>query len=280
MTTSTDHHVHLLAIVNATPDSFSDGGRWQSLDGLCRQTDRWYQQGIRWLDVGAESTRPGAQTITPEVEWQRLEPVLSALKATLPNDVTLSIDTRKAWVADKALAMGAHWINDVSGLTYDTDMLATVVNYGAGLIIMHSQGTPDSMQHNPTYTDVLNEVSHFLLTQRNKAIAAGVKADCIMVDPGFGFGKTVAHNVCLLNNLGILQQMMDNTPVVVGLSRKSFLTLEVDIPPQARDSLTQVGHTLAWQQGIRWFRVHDPINAQQTLALLTSVNKDISSKTT
>jgi dihydropteroate synthase len=263
-------HFHTLTVchvVNLTPDSFSDGGQWLAPQAALVNMQQAYAGGVRWFDLGAESTQPGALAVPADVQLERLMPVLALCNAQLPADVIISIDTRLADVAAATLAAGAHWINDVSGLTFDPAMAATVAQYKAGAIIMHSQGTPRVMQHNPTYSHVVTEVTHWLQQQRAVAIAAGIAPHKLLVDPGFGFGKTGAHNLQLFNALGTLQQQMGNTSVLVGVSRKSFLTLGQPIPPLQRDGLTQAATLLAWQQGIRWFRAHDGVSTLHTLAL-------------
>jgi dihydropteroate synthase len=256
----------LVDIINLTPDSFSDGGQFTSVTAVLAHVAQAQASGINWFDLGAESTRPGAHAITPDVEAQRLQPVLQALRASFP-DLTLSVDTRKASVAHMALSEGADWINDVSGLQFDPAMAATVARHQGGVVIMHSQGTPDVMQHNPTYTDVCANVDTFLRQQATVALNAGVSAQRIILDPGFGFGKTLDHNLHLFRDLPRLCQQTVQ-PIWVGTSRKSFLTLgATHMPPNQRDPQTVATLVLCLQAGVKYFRVHQAATLQPTLAL-------------
>ena len=260
----------VIAILNLTPDSFSDGGQWQQADALLAYAQQLWQAGVSWWDVGAESTRPGAKALPADEELARLMPPLLALRQAFPQ-ATLSVDTRKAAVAEAALQAGAHWVNDVSGLEYDPDMLPTVARHPhAGLMLMHSQGTPDVMQQNPTYTDVVADVTAFLQQQAQKAWQAGVTS--LVLDPGFGFGKTQAHNAALFRALPLMVKTLQPYPLLMGTSRKSFLTLgKADPPPDQRDGLTAVTTALGYQAGVQLFRVHHALAAQQQLNWLHTV---------
>lgn len=246
----------IMAILNMTPDSFSDGGRLRTLDAALRTAEHALVAGADILDVGGESTRPGAMPVEPDEEMQRVLPVIAAIRKEFPQAM-LSIDTRKAAVANAALEAGAGMVNDVSGLQYDDAMIETVARQQARLIIMHSQGTPDTMQRNPQYPrGIIEEITHFLGTQADLAIQAGVKREHILLDPGFGFGKTLSHNLTLLSRLDEISAL--GFPLLVGASRKSFLTLgNRDIPVHEREALTAVALSLAIQKGAAYVRVHD-----------------------
>jgi dihydropteroate synthase len=209
----------IMGILNVTPDSFSDGGRHfetqQAVDWGLRMAD----DGADILDVGGESTRPGAAEVSPEEEAARVVPVVEALHGK--TEAAISVDTMKAPVARQALDVGACIINDVSALSHDPDMPAAARDTGAGVVLMHMQGTPRTMQQNPRYDDVVAEVAGFLESRVAGLVAEGLDRDTMAVDPGIGFGKTVAHNVELLARLDALKAI--GVPVVVGLSRKSFL---------------------------------------------------------
>ncbi|MFN8614817.1 MAG: dihydropteroate synthase [Vampirovibrionales bacterium] len=261
----------LMGILNLTPDSFSDGGQWftpsdgMNLNAVVAHAQWLIKHGCTVLDVGGESTRPGAVTVSVEDELQRVLPAITALRQAFPH-VALSIDTRKAAVAQAALKAGASIINDVSGLTYDAEMVRVVAESKATLVLMHSQGTPQTMQHHPHYTCVVSEVREFLQRQSQWAISHGVKQNAIVWDVGFGFGKTTEHNCQLLANLHTFTG--HGYPVLLGTSRKSFLTLGNTTPPPAeRDTLTAATVWHGYAQGCSWFRVHNPQAIQPVLAL-------------
>ncbi len=253
----------LVGIINLTPDSFSDGGQHPTVATAVAHAQWLVNNGATILDIGAESTRPGAHTIPANEETQRLLPALTAICAALPT-TPISVDTRKASVARAALRAGATIINDVSGLTYDPAMASVIASANAGVVLMHSQGDPHTMQANPTYTNVVGEVLAFLKRQTQVALHAGIGKNAIHWDVGFGFGKTVEHNLQLLNNLSAFTQ--HGTPVWAGLSRKSFLTLNHPLPPTEREPLTAAAHLVALQHGVTHLRVHNPAIHQSVLA--------------
>jgi dihydropteroate synthase len=261
-----------MGILNLTPDSFSDGGQWLSptgetkLDAIVAHAQWLIDHGCTVLDVGGESTRPGAATIPLDEELSRVVPVIQALHQQFPT-VTISIDTRKASVAEAALHAGACIINDVSGLRYDPDMVHVAADSQATLILMHSQGTPETMQQHPTYIDVVAEVKTFLQHQTDWAIQHGVQQKNMVWDVGFGFGKTVAHNLQLLSHLGEFTAC--GFPVLLGTSRKSFLALGAGDSglPQDRDVLTAATVWQGAMAGCSWFRIHNPQVVHPVLAL-------------
>jgi dihydropteroate synthase len=246
----------IMAILNITPDSFSDGGKLSTVEAAVQQAAHAIAAGAHILDIGGESTRPGAATIDPAEEVARVRPVIEAIHDAFPS-ARISIDTRKALVAKAAIQAGASMINDVSGLQYDSAMAKVAADTGAQLIIMHSQGTPETMQQNPHYTNgVVTEVLRFFERQIAFALSAGVQREQLILDPGFGFGKTIAHNLTLLQQLSRLRTF--GLPLLVGTSRKSFLTLgNQDIPVNEREALTAASITLALQQGASYIRIHD-----------------------
>lgn len=243
----------LMGIVNATPDSFSGDGLGRDAAAAIAQGKRMVEEGAAILDIGGESTRPGAAPVSLEEELARVLPVVEGLAET---GALLSIDTYKAAVAREALARGAHLVNDISGLRFDHAMAATVAEFGAGVIIMHIQGTPRSMQEKPKYDDVIGEISDYLAEGLALAEAAGVGRDQIVVDPGFGFGKTVEHNLELMRRLGEFRHL--GCPVMIGPSRKRTLgELLGGAPPEARVEGTAAMVALAIAAGADLIRVHD-----------------------
>jgi dihydropteroate synthase len=244
-----------MAILNITPDSFSDGGHLHSIETVMATAGEAIDHGAKILDIGGESTRPGAKTIPAEIEQQRVIPIIQALHREFP-DITISIDTRKAAVAKEAIAAGATLINDVSGLTFDPEMTDLVVHSQCPVILMHSQGDPETMQTNPVYQDMVGEISTFFYRQVAGLIDAGYAPENIMLDPGFGFGKTLSHNMELMRRLPELVSI--GFPLVVGTSRKSFLTLgDSSIGVNEREALTSASLAVAIQAGARIVRIHD-----------------------
>jgi dihydropteroate synthase len=209
----------LMGVLNVTPDSFSDGGQFFATEAAVKHGIEMAQHGAEIIDVGGESTRPGSSPISAEEELDRVLPVIEQINRSVRPYI--SIDTSKAAVARAALASGATIINDITGGRGDPAMFSLAAEKGVGLIIMHMQGTPQTMQRNPTYNDVVAEVAEFFRQQFREAVRSGVDPMTIAFDPGIGFGKTVAHNLELLANLPRLR--IENRPLVVGVSRKSFL---------------------------------------------------------
>jgi dihydropteroate synthase len=209
----------VMGIVNVTPDSFSDGGRFAPADAAVAHGLELARQGADLLDVGGESTRPGSEPVPLDEELRRVVPVVRELAARA--GVPISVDTSKAEVARQALGAGAHVVNDVTALLGDPDMGAVVRDFGAGVVLMHMQGTPATMQIAPTYSDVVAEVTAFLEARLQAALDLGIAGERVVLDPGIGFGKTSAHNRELLARLGQLQRL--GRPVCLGVSRKGFL---------------------------------------------------------
>ena len=255
----------VMGIVNVTPDSFSDGGRFLDPDAAVAHGLELARNGADILDVGGESTRPGAAPVSDEEELRRVVPVVERLAAEA--GVPVSIDTSKASVAAAAIAAGATVVNDVAA-GGDEAMFDVVASVGAGLVVMHMQGEPRTMQHDPHYDDVVVEVGDFLLDRLGAARAAGVPTAALCADPGLGFGKTGAHNVELLARLGELVGRVD-VPVLVGPSRKSFIARLVGDDLVARDDGSLATVVWAVDQGARIVRVHDAAAAADALHLLT-----------
>jgi dihydropteroate synthase len=255
----------LMGIVNVTPDSFSDGGLYLDTEAAIAHGHELAEQGAEILDVGGESTRPGAEEITAEEEIGRVEPVVAGLAEI----ATVSIDTSKLSVAEAALDAGASIVNDVTALRHDPGIGALCAERDAGLVLMHMLGDPRTMQANPTYDDVVDDVKAFLAERLEAAIEVGVTEERIWVDPGIGFGKTLAHNLELLRRLGELGEL--GRPLVVGTSRKSFIG-EVD-GSGVEDRLggTIASSVLAAAEGADVLRVHDVAEAAQATKVATAV---------
>lgn len=246
----------VVGILNATPDSFSDGGSFADPEKASEQGLALLEEGADIVDIGGESTRPGAESVSPEEEAARVLPVITALRRK--TGAPLSIDTSKASVAEAALGAGADIINDVTALRGDPRMGPLAASSGAGLILMHMQGTPVTMQRDPSYPgdDVVGEVAKFLSDRRAVALGFGVDAASIILDPGIGFGKTAAHNLALLRNIPRLVSL--GAPVMIGHSRKSFLgAFSRDDQPSSRLPAGIAVTGYARSLGARLFRVHE-----------------------
>jgi dihydropteroate synthase len=243
----------VMGIVNVTPDSFYDGGRYVTTDQAVGHALDLVEQGADILDIGAESTRPGAQPVDEQEELARVLPVVAELarQVTIP----ISVDTTKSRVARRVLEAGASIINDVSALRRDPDMAPVIARYGAGVVLMHMSGPPPSMQDRPHYDDVVAEVSRFLDERMQAAVRAGIAKTNIVLDPGIGFGKLQVHNLQLLNHLTCLTML--NRPLLVGVSRKSFIGHLTDRSVGDREWGTAAAVALAVDRGARILRVHD-----------------------
>jgi dihydropteroate synthase len=243
----------LMGIVNVTPDSFFDGGRFSDPQRAVEHALRLVEEGADLLDIGAESTRPGALPVDAREERRRLLPVVAAVAKAVA--VPISVDTFKAEVARAAIDAGAVMVNDVTALRGDRAMVDVVAETGAGLALMHMQGTPETMQQAPHYGDVVGEVARFLTERARFAIDHGVAKDRIALDPGIGFGKTLEHNLDLLANLHVLVE--SGYPLLVGPSRKGFIGQLTGQSVEARGWGTAGAVALAVEQGAHILRVHD-----------------------
>lgn len=263
----------LMGILNVTPDSFSDGGQFLAPEAAVAQGRMMAGAGAEIIDVGGESTRPGAVEVAVAEETARTAPVIAALRAG-GIDTAISIDTRKAAVARAALAAGASFVNDVSAFTYDAAMAATVAGAQAPVCLMHAQGTPQTMQADPQYEDVLLDVYDFLAAKVAEAEAAGIPRDRIMVDPGIGFGKTLDHNLTLIRGLSLFHGL--GCPILLGVSRKKFIGTLGGEADAARRAPGSVAVALAGvAQGAQVLRVHDVWETRQAMTLWRSVTGEI-----
>jgi dihydropteroate synthase len=242
-----------MGIINVTPDSFSDGGRFFDPADAVAQGLRLVKEGAAILDVGGESTRPGSDPVSQDEELRRVLPVVAALAEQV--GVPISVDTTKAEVARQALAAGATIINDVSALRDDAAMVEVIAGTGAPLCLMHMQGMPKTMQENPHYDDVVDEVLSFLEQRMAFALARGVREEQLILDPGIGFGKTVEHNLTLLRHLDRLVGL--GRPVLLGASRKRFLGVILGAEPAQRTIGTVATTVAGLLAGVHIFRVHD-----------------------
>jgi len=242
-----------MGIVNVTPDSFYDGGRYLQTDDAVAHGLELAEQGADILDVGAESTRPGAEPVSEQDEIERVIPVIRALakQLTLP----LSVDTTKARVARLALDAGASIINDVSALRFDAEMASVIARSDAALVLMHMQGTPQTMQRAPQYGDVVEDLTHFFVERMRAAARAGIAESRIILDPGIGFGKLLVHNLEILAHLSGFA--MFNRPLLLGLSRKGFIGQLIGRPAGERAWGTAAAVALAVDRGAHILRVHD-----------------------
>lgn len=244
----------ILAVVNCTPDSFYGGSRQPTAEAAVRRYHDAIQEGADWVDVGGESTRPGAEAVSAELEWTRIAPVLEAARRA-GHPVPLSVDTTKAAVAERALDLGATLVNDVSALRFEPRLAELAARYGAALMVMHMRGTPRTMQLAPHYDDLMGELRRELATAIGTAVAHGLPREQVLLDPGIGFGKTAAHNLEILRRLGELASL--DRPLLVGCSRKSFIGAVLDLPPEERLEGTLAAHVLAAANGAQIVRVHD-----------------------
>ncbi len=242
-----------MGILNVTPDSFSDGGAYPGPDAAAARGEEMVVEGADIIDVGGESTRPGAPAVPEDAELDRVVPAVRALRKR--TDALISVDTTKAAVAREALAAGADIINDVSALRFDPRMAEVVAASGAPVVLMHMRGTPETMQSSPVYRDLFGEIAAFLAERLEAARAAGIAAEKIIVDPGIGFGKTAEDNLALIDGLGFLEAL--DRPVLVGASRKRFIGGTLGLPPGERLEGSLAAAVLSIARGAHILRAHD-----------------------
>jgi len=268
----------VMGIVNTTPDSFYEGSRLQQVDAAVAKALNMIAEGATVIDIGGQSTRPGSEQIGATEEAARVIPVIAALKQHLPQGVFISIDTYHSRVAAEAITAGAHWVNDVSAGMLDDAMLPTVAAAKAPYVCMHMQGTPATMQHEPSYDNVVTEVYDFFTKRVDECHRAGIND--VIIDVGFGFGKTIKHNFQLLQALHFFQQLA--CPILVGISRKSTIYKTLNCTPAEALNGTTVLNTVALQQGAHILRVHDVKPAVEAIQLITAMqdavrNNEVSS---
>lgn len=259
----------VVGVINVTPDSFSDGGRLTSPDQAADLAEQLVAEGADWLDVGGESTRPGAEPVPAAEQIRRVVPAIKAIRRRL-NDV-LSIDTSNAEVAQRAVDEGANILNDVSAGRNDPVMLALAARRGLAMVLMHMQGNPKTMQAAPSYRDVTEEVSAFLLERRDRAVEAGVEAKKIFLDPGIGFGKKLDHDLKLIRDTSVLARL--GHPILVGPSRKRFIC-EITGQKRPEERVFGTAAVVAWcvANGAAAVRVHDVAPISQVVRIIQAIS--------
>lgn len=272
-------HTRIMGILNITPDSFSDGGKFFALDAALAQAEKMIAAGADIIDIGGESTRPFSAPVSIEEETQRVVPVIEYLskKITIP----ISIDTTKSVIARRAVSAGASIINDISALRLDPDMAEVAAKNDVLLILMHMKGTPSDMQVSPTYDDLLGEIKSFLNQAILRAEKSGIPKNKIIIDPGIGFGKTVQHNLYLINNLNEFQDL--NVPVLIGPSRKAFIrkifVQAGKTEPKPDHPLVETGTQASVAAGIMGgahiVRVHNVANTCATVKIIDAIRKSV-----
>ena len=265
----------IMGVVNVTPDSFSDGGKFFTIDDAVTQGHKLFEDGADILDIGGESTRPFSDAVSEEEEIQRVVPVIEKLSKQI--SIPISIDTTKAKVADCALKAGASMINDISSLRFDPDLANVAADYGVPVILMHMLGNPKTMQVEPKYDDLIAEVKTFLENRIEQAERKGISRSKIIIDPGIGFGKTFDHNLLLIKNLHEFKAL--NVPILIGTSRKAFIrnllkaeTME-DVHPRSEivETGTQASVAAAVLNGAHIVRVHDVVNTRITVKIIDAI---------
>ena len=263
----------VMAILNVTPDSFSDGGEYLHVDNALRQAEKMIDEGADIIDIGGESTRPGSKSVAPDEEIGRVVSVIAAIAKRF--DIPISVDTTKSEVAEKAVEAGAEIVNDISGLRFDERIAEVAASSSAGMVLMHSRGTFETLHAQPPVEDILAEVATDFQRAIDVANSLGVKYEQIALDVGIGFGKTHEQNLELLAKLGKLVSEFENYPMLVGASRKSFIgKILGDVPPSERLGGSLAAAVVAVRNGAKIVRVHDvkeTVTAMKTAAMLNSV---------
>ena len=252
-----------MGVLNVTPDSFYDGGRYFAAEKALERGLELINEGADIVDVGGESTRPGAQSISEDEELRRVIPVIKLLT---DEGIPVSIDTCKSTIAKAAVQAGAVLINDISGLGFDPRIAEIAAHFDIPIVIMHMRGKPANMQHNPQYKDLMGEITEYLHQRTETALKAGVNREKILIDPGIGFGKTVQHNLEIIRRLSELNVL--GYPIMIGLSRKSFIGKLLDLPVERRLFGTCGACAAAVMNGAAFLRVHDPIAVNQTITIV------------
>ncbi len=258
---------YVMGILNVTPDSFSDGGKYLNTIDAVKHGIEMIDQGADIIDIGGESTRPGSENISADEESERVLPVINGILESRPNSV-ISVDTSKKVVAEKALTRGAKIINDISAMNLEPEMGEVIKKHNAALVIMHMKGTPKDMQNNPYYDDPVREIYDFLFERLQKITKLGIKD--IFIDPGIGFGKRIEDNFELIRRLEDFKSL--GYPILIGISRKSFLGKTLDLQVNERDNATSMVEALAIKNGARIIRTHNVANGKHVVKLLEHLN--------
>ena len=250
----------IMGVLNITPDSFSDGGKYNKINKAKKQLKYLFKSGASIVDIGGESTRPGSKAVSVETEWNRLEKILKKIDKRK----IISLDTRKSEIMEKGINLGVRLINDVSGLNYDKDSIHILKKYNVPFVLQHSLGNPDSMQNNPKYKNVLLDIYDFFEEKIKSLRRAGINHNNIILDPGIGFGKNLKHNITLIKNISIYHSL--GLPILLGLSRKRFIKeLSGDNDSSLRTGGTISSSIFAMMQGIQLLRVHDVNEVNQSI---------------
>jgi dihydropteroate synthase len=260
---------HLMGVLNVTPDSFSDGDRFFELEEAVEQGLKLAEEGADIIDVGGESTRPGSEPVAIEEELRRVIPVIEELAKRIKTPV--SIDTYKSRVAKEALDSGASMVNDITGLRFDPEIKKVVAKYDVPVVLMHIQGTPKNMQESPKYENLLEDVKSYLSQSISIAEKAGIGEDKIIIDPGIGFGKTLNDNLMILKNLVEFKNL--GRPVMIGVSRKSFIGKILDLPTDERLEGSLASMAVAIMNGANILRVHDVKESKRVAKLVDAILK-------
>ncbi len=260
----------VMGVLNLTPDSFYDGGRYTTTQLAVSRALEMVEEGADIIDIGGESSRPGARSVSLDEELARIVPVVEALAAR--SDVLISVDTTKSAVARAAIDSGATIINDISALRFDPEMGRVMAQAGVYLVLMHMQGTPETMQQDPRYEDPVSEIKGYLRERMDAAISAGIEREHLIVDPGIGFGKRLSHNLEILRRLSEFEDL--GVPILVGLSRKSFLGEILDLPTSERLEGTIAANAIAIVNGADIIRVHDAKEGRRTADVAVRLRED------
>lgn len=261
--------VAVMGILNLTPDSFYDGGRYRTEKEILKRVEQMIEEGADIIDIGGESTRPGSDRVSVEEELRRTIPYLRKIRDLF--DIPLSIDTYKAKVAKEAIEAGAEMVNDISGLRFDPEMAEVISSKNASVVLMHIKGTPKNMQDNPFYESLMDEIISYLRKSLEIALKAGIDFDRIVIDPGIGFGKTVEHNLFILKNLEELRIL--RRPILIGVSRKSFIGKVLNLSVEERLFGSLAATSVAVMNGARIVRCHDVRETRQVIDLVDAILK-------
>ena len=264
-----DKRTYVMGVLNVTPDSFSDGGKYYSFEKAVEHGIEMAEKGADILDIGGESTRPFSRRISAQEEIDRVVPVIEALSREV--DVPISIDTYKSEVARYALDAGASILNDISALRFDPALGPLAAERGVPVILMHMKGTPENMQKNPQYDDVVGEISDFLKEAVSRAVQSGISEEMVAIDPGIGFGKTFDHNLVILRDLRRFQSLQ--RPILIGTSNKSFIGHVLDRPVEQRDAGTMATVAVAALNGAHIVRVHNVEMAVDTVRMVDAIKR-------
>lgn len=259
---------HIMGILNVTPDSFYDGGKYNNVENAFKHVLKMKSDGADIIDIGGESTRPGAKQVSLQEELDRVCPIVEKVAQNI--DIKISVDTTKSQVAEECLKLGAKIINDISGLNFDEKIADIVSKYNAYLVVMHIKGIPENMQKNTEYNNIIEEIKQFLLKSKEKALASKIKSDRIIIDPGIGFGKSLEDNYRILNNISEFNKI--GCEILIGLSRKSLIG-KLYNSDEDRLPATIALNTIAWQNGANIIRVHDVKEHKLVLDAIEMLNK-------